>query len=107
MNKKIKIVLCMMLVVICGFVTYDFVKPDNKELPVNYIHGDYVIDMQNPKEVIGLGDYVFVAQVNEELETEYRNVKEVGSKKIATPYTIYSITVIDNLKGNIKKKYTD
>lgn len=76
----------------------------SKDVPIDYINGDYVIDTENPREVIGLGDYVFVAQINKEIGTDYRNVKELDNgKKIGIPYTIYSITVIDNLKGKIKK----
>jgi hypothetical protein len=92
----------VLLVMLSLFVS-GCVNKSSKDLPIDYISGDFVIDMENPREVIGLGDYVFVAQVNKEIETDYRNVKELGNgKKVSMPYTIYSITVIDNIKGEIK-----
>lgn len=102
MRKNLNFLISVILICIVALGVYIATKP-NKDLPINYISGDYVIDMKNPKEVVGLGDYVFVAQVNEEIKTVHRNIKEIGTKKIGMPYTIYTITVIDNLKGKIKK----
>lgn len=100
MRKNLNFLISVILICIVALGVYIATKP-NKDLPINYISGDYVIDMKNPKEVVGLGDYVFVAQVNEEIKTVHRNIKEIGTKKIGMPYTIYTITVIDNLKGKI------
>lgn len=103
MKKYILISLCViMLFSMCTCGKAIFTKP-NEDLPINYIHGSTVIDMNNPKEVVGFGDYVFVAKINEEIETVQRNVKVHNFKRTGMPYTIYSITVIDNLKGKIKK----
>src|SRR5665647_2143747 len=63
----------------------------------------YVIDIENPREVVGFGDCVYIAQVNEKTETIHKNIKWINFKRTSMPYTVYSITVIENLKGNIKK----
>ena len=92
---------CMtLLLTACGT---EITEVPSKELPIRYMNASYAIDIENPKEVVGFGDYVFVAKINEEIETEYRDVVEFKGKTIATPYTVYSVTVIDNLKGKIKR----
>lgn len=74
------------------------------EVPVVYDEGSFMVNIENPEEIVGWGDYVFVAKVEEELRTEYTNVRESEDGAITgKPYTVYSITVIDNLKGNLKK----
>lgn len=97
---SIKFTICMMLLIsilsACG-------TKASKNLPIHYIEVSYVIDIENHREVVGFGDYVFVAKVIEETETIHRNVEWIHFKKTSMPYTVYSITVIENLKGNIKK----
>ena len=100
MKKITKCLLCMIVLIsilsACGMKA-------NKDLPVHYMAVSYVIDIEDPREVVGFGDYVFVAKVNKETETIHRNVEWINFKKTSMPYTVYSITVINNLKGNIKK----
>ncbi|MDR2045131.1 MAG: hypothetical protein LBQ15_12395 [Clostridium sp.] len=73
------------------------------QIPVEYADGSFMVNVDNPKEIVGWGDYVFVARVDAELRTEYSNVRENENGTIAgKPYTVYSIVVIDNLKGNLK-----
>lgn len=76
----------------------------SRELPVNYGEACFVINVNEPREQAGWSDYVFAARVDEELRTEYENVRrnEKGVV-IGSPYTYYSVTVIDNLKGELKK----
>ena len=97
---SIKFTICMMLLILvlssCGVKS-------SKDLPIYYMDVSYVIDIENPREVVRYGDYVFVAQVNEETETIHKNIKWINFKRTSMPYTVYSITVIENLKGNIKK----
>ena len=74
------------------------------ELPNEHIEACFAINVYNPPTLIGFSDYVFVAKVEEELRTEYHNLirREFG-RVTGTPYTFYSITVVDNIKGNLKK----
>jgi hypothetical protein len=74
----------------------------SSQIPVSYDDGSFVVNVNNPAEIVGWGDYVFVARVEDELRTEYTNVREKEDGTITgKPYTVYSITVIDNLKGNL------
>ncbi|WP_048602709.1 hypothetical protein [Rubeoparvulum massiliense] len=83
--------------------TYDSLTLSS-ELPVVYDEGSFMVNIDNPEEIVGWGDYVFVAKVEDELRTEYTNVRKSEDGTITgKPYTVYSITVIDNLKGNLKK----
>jgi len=75
-----------------------------KVLEIDYIEADHVIDIENMSEVIGFSDYVFVAKVEEEAGTIYRHIRETNSgRKIGEPYTQFKITIISNLKGQLKK----
>lgn len=76
----------------------------SSEIPVVYDDGSFMVNVDNPEEIVGWGDYVFVAKVEAELRTEYTNLHENEDGTITgKPYTVYSITVIDNLKGKLKK----
>lgn len=69
---------------------------DYKDLPRIEAIAGYAYDTGSPEKAIGVADYVFIAKINGILRTEYRfNTKE--------PYTVYSATVIENIKGKIIK----
>lgn len=76
------------------------------EIPVVY-DGDrdsFMVNIHSPEEIVGWGDYVFVAKVEAELRTEYTNLhKNKAGAITGKPYTVYAITVLDNLKGSLKK----
>lgn len=79
-------------------VTYslEYNAADYKELPRIESEVSYAYDTRSPEKAIGVADYVFIAKINGILRTEYRfNTKE--------PYTVYSATVIENIKGEIIK----
>jgi hypothetical protein len=85
------------------------VAPVNtSELPIQPMRGSFVIDVNNKKETVGLADYVFVGKVVSNKGTIYKNVvtmeDENGKpKEVGSPYTNYTIEVIDNIKGKLKK----
>ena len=81
------------------FATQYLMKPQ-KDLPIQYVSGMNVINIENPKEVVGYGDYVFVARIDEEIKNVHSSAEDLDP---GIPMTTYSITVIDNLKGKIKK----
>lgn len=75
-------------------------------LPVEYSLASYMYDTATPEKAIGISDYVFIAKVNEIARTEYKYPVEAEislNKKIkrTTPYTIYNISVIKNIKGEL------
>lgn len=59
-----------------------------------YMQGSKVIDVNSKSEMIGIADYVFVAKVNDFVETKYL---------YSSPISVYSVTVVENIKGNLKK----
>ena len=99
MNKNTKIVIIIIMLCISLFATQYLMKPQI-DLPIQYVSGMNVINIKNPKEVVGFGDYVFVARIDEEIKNVHRSAEDLDP---GIPMTTYSITVIDNLKGKIKK----
>lgn len=99
MNKNTKIVIIIIMLCISLFATQYLMK-SQKELPIQYVSGMNVINIKNPKEVVGFGDYVFVARIDEEIKNVHSSAEDLDP---GIPMTTYSITVIDNLKGKIKK----
>ncbi|WP_084011515.1 hypothetical protein [Paenibacillus kribbensis] len=77
------------------------------EVPTSYLQASFVIDVNNPKAVVGYADYAFVGLVEEMTGTDYKfpvtKETEDGSKVLTMPYTNYSVKVLDNIKGNLKK----
>lgn len=103
-NKKYFSILVMVLVLTSCSTSNSTTNLKNEELPIYYNEARFVVDTSKPEEIIGWSDYVFLAKVNEEVRTEYTGVrKRENGETTGSPSTIYSITVIDNLKGKIKK----
>ncbi|MBE5967951.1 MAG: hypothetical protein E7255_13475 [Lachnospiraceae bacterium] len=65
---------------------------DTTDLDITYVSPSYVVDMNNPKEVVGLCTNVFVGYTEEMTGTSYR---------LEMPYTCYNVKVIDNIKGDL------
>jgi hypothetical protein len=101
--KGKRIIICLACLILLISILSACGMKSSKDLPIYYMEVSYVNDIENPREVVGFGDYVFVAQVNEETETVHKNVEWINFKKTSMPYTVYSITVLENLKGRIKK----
>ncbi|TYV00381.1 cell surface protein [Listeria monocytogenes] len=77
-----------------------------REVPIHSIHADYTLDVNNPNEVVGGSDYVFVGKVIENTGTTYKNKtpleQEDGSiKYIGEAFTNYKIEVISNMKNEL------
>ncbi|MBC1367574.1 cell surface protein [Listeria innocua] len=82
------------------------IEPKKKDVPTYAIHSDYTLNIDNPNEVVGDADYVFVGKVTEETGTTYTNKtpieQEDGSVKyIGEAFTNYKIKVITNLKNEL------
>lgn len=68
--------------------------------------GMYMYDTSTPERAVGISDYVFVAKIDGIARTEYRNpiTIETGlssSETRTTPYTVYNIEVVKNIKGEL------
>ena len=79
----------------------------SKEPTISRIEASFAIDTSDKKQTIGDSDYVFVAKVINETKTIYKDPIQIetenGTKEVSSPYTVYSIEVVDNIKGNLKK----
>lgn len=63
-----------------------------KSLDTQYISPSYVVDMNNPKEVVGSSSNVFIGYIEEMTDTYYIS---------NLPYTRYNVKVINNIKGEL------
>jgi hypothetical protein len=75
-------------------------------LPVDRIRGTFLIDVDNPNEMVGGADYVFAAKVISEDGYVYKDyiTKEIeggGVENIGDPYTNYSVDIVENIKGDL------
>lgn len=123
MKKAIGIILCLAVLIcasIVGVRTYlgQRIKkleetispvPETAEaLPVTENELCYAFDVFDAKKLVGFVDYVFVAKVEEITGTVYESVvydRKAGTYT-GTPYTCCKITVVENIKGNLKLNET-
>lgn len=86
-------------------VTYS--DEDYKNLPISYSAASYAYDTSTPEKAMGIADYAFIAKINGVLRTEYRHPSTVyrngEGQVVYDPYTVYSVEVIDNIKGEVIK----
>lgn len=105
--KKLLIIMLLVTTSIIGACSNENNSVSKSNLPVTNLSGSFSIDVHDINQIVGDADYVFVAKVNEEIETLYKDKVSIetdkGTKEIGDPYTKYSITVINNIKGNLKK----
>lgn len=66
-----------------------------KSLPVQTLSASYIVDMDNQKELVGLVDYVFVAEVLSVTESIYGEREEDVK-------TVYNVRVLQCVKGELK-----
>lgn len=83
----------------------DFLNDDN-DAQVKHMQALYSIDVSDPAALAGDADYVFIGKVDKQVGTTYKHPiqKEDGKggyKEVADPYTDYSVTVYENLKGEL------
>lgn len=98
---KMKIAILMLTIAISGACLIKGANPirhntDAQNIPIAYTQGTFVIDVNNPREVVGDADYVFLGMVNEMIGTQYK-----GEPGYTLPYTNYNITVLENIKGEL------
>lgn len=100
--QKTNVYVCMILI----FLLASCAK-EPQTVQQSTIENSYIIDIYNPAEVAGFADYVFVGFVNEKGDTEYhQNIDPAlldGLEIEKDPYTNYTFTVLENLKGNLKQ----
>lgn len=96
--KKIKLVIS--IVILTVFVIVAGLYCNIIRLPYfgHVIHVDYIRGLNNDRMRVGMSDFVFVGKV----------INKQGYKKhsVIAPFTIYSVEIIDNIKGDLDGKIT-
>ena len=112
-NRKIKFFLVIIISILLVYTilinneTIQKIKNNYfNNLPIYYSNSISMYDTSTPEKAIGCSDYVFIAHINRILRTEYKYPVEVEidtnkTEVITTPYTVYSINVIKNIKGTL------
>lgn len=100
------LVVIAVLVVSFGFNSTRGNMTVNGNIPVSKLHGSFSINFDNINELVGDADYVFVGTVISEDGTEYKHpimgeAADGEEYEIASPYTNYTISVLDNIKGEL------
>lgn len=91
----------IMSVLSMNFNSNDYETKTFNGLPVNSSSAFWGYDTSTPEKAIGCSDYTFIAKVNKILRTEYTHINPTKTKTLSTPYTIYEIKVIENIKGEL------
>ena len=123
MKKAIGIILCMSIL-ICASIfstkiysnqkikkleeTISPIPESVKELPVTEMQLSYDFDVFDTKKLVGFVDYMFIAKVEEITGTIYESVVYNPDTRVYSglPYTCCKITVVENIKGNLKLNET-
>ncbi|BBN98746.1 hypothetical protein [Sporolactobacillus terrae] len=80
---------------------------NQKNLKKVYVEGSFSINVDSPRATVGDADYVFVGRVIQKDKTSYKDTVTVetangGAKEVSTPYSNYKVSVLKNIKGNLK-----
>lgn len=89
---KFTILSIVLTAAITGILLYRNRPVDASKLETRYMSAVFVVDMNNPKEVVGNSTHVFVGYVEKQEETYYMGY---------FPYTRYSVRVADSIKGDL------
>ena len=76
---------------------------------VSTLEGSYSIDVDSYSELAGDADYVIIGKIIDELTTNYKwpvilENEDGTEREDTTPYTDYSVEVLNNLKGELTQE---
>lgn len=79
------------------------IKKNVSELPTNESTFCYAFDISDTRKMVACLEYVFVARIDEQVGVSYSDVSANEFGKITgTPFTNFKITVLKNIKGDLK-----
>ncbi|NCC86467.1 MAG: hypothetical protein EOM05_01180 [Clostridia bacterium] len=105
-NKKIIFISSFVLLGITTLFICLFLSNKNNtydDSPISYISCSYIIDVYDINAVIGDADYAFIGKVDKIIGTEYKFPVKTEKGTVSAPYTNYSVTVLENIKGELTK----
>ncbi|MDR1630021.1 MAG: hypothetical protein LBS36_07405 [Oscillospiraceae bacterium] len=110
-KKKVFFIAMACVLVLTSVVGLYFgITKRNSPLTLSETFISYVIDIDNPSEVAGFADYVFVGRVEKRHNAKYEDIAirwiDKGPRIVGWPYTNYDVTVLENLKGSLKRNET-
>lgn len=80
-------------------------KVNLSRLPTSVRHSSSVIDREDRGQFVALADYVVVGRVDSYDGVTYTDVQEIetadGMRVMGDPYSHYTITALENLKGDL------
>lgn len=102
-NRKVLWIVAIIMIVLGGIFGVIVNKRNDKIVTISASREG---DSSVPENAVAYSDYVFIAKINKILRTEYRNpveiISDTGPNIIQKdPYTVYEISVIENLKGEL------
>ena len=83
------------IVVLALFVFSEYMGRKNPKIA--WIYSSYMIDTDDKRAVVGFMDHTFAGAVEKQLRTEQRPKGDLHPM----PYTIYTIKVLKNIKGEL------
>jgi hypothetical protein len=79
------------------------INPDS--LPIAFRGTTYAVDRSDAGQCVAIADYVFVGRVDSYDGVTYEDLQEIetehGMKMVGDPYSKYTITVMENIKGGL------
>ena len=104
-NKRPVIILGIVIFSLISFIIYKALKPKPKHyqngLPVELVVVEHLYDTSTKEKAIGLSDYTFVGKINKHLRTEHIEIINDDKSKEYIPHSVYSVTVLKNIKGKL------
>lgn len=94
--RLIRIIIAAVVIVIMCSGCGGTAEEKKKEAEIVEVVPGYVVDVEDPRELAGLVDYVFVAVL-----TDTGEVKDISHER-ELPCTVYEAEVLENLKGNLQ-----
>lgn len=107
-RKKPKIIVISFLSLIIFSSLFVFLLTKNTTSSPQIISSQYnhVIDIKNKSELSGFVDYIFIGEIEEKTgsiaESEFRIETITGYEHIEIPATKYSVSVLENIKGELR-----
>ncbi len=107
-KRNIFVITIIVVLIAAGVLGFKAWSNAGNRLPIQHIQGSFVVDVDNKNEVVGLVDYVFVAKVIHNKGTIHKDIVTMEDEdgkptEVGSPYTTYTIEVVDNIKGKLKK----
>lgn len=107
-SKKPQIIVISILSLIIFSSLFVFLLTKNTTSSPQIISSQYnhVIDIKNKSELSGFVDYIFIGVIEEKTgsiaESEFRIETITGYEHIEIPATKYSVSVLENIKGELR-----